>query len=162
MSGSRHSYEGIEEIDRPGDIPGEARSPGMTRSRHVRPLIILGRIAVALVWLYQGAWLKLLAPSANHRAVVSHVPGMSGEIANGMMVAIGIVETLIALWVLSGRRLRGAAIVQTILLVGMNTGGLLWARSEINDPGAMITQNFVLLVLAWLLAEWGGENKNNG
>src|SRR3954468_10084318 len=89
---------------------------------------IVARIAIALVWLYNGLWSKLLGGSPHHASVVRAVPGFGGGVGEGVLVAIGIVETLLALWVLAGFRPRAGAIVQTALLVGMNAGGLLWAR----------------------------------
>jgi uncharacterized membrane protein YphA (DoxX/SURF4 family) len=113
---------------------------------------IAARVAIALVWLYNGLWAKLLAGSAHHAAVVRSVPGFGGGTGGGVLVAIGIAETLFALWVLSGLRPRAAAIAQTALLVGVNTGGLLWARDEIPDPANMIVQNIVFVTLIWFLA----------
>jgi uncharacterized membrane protein YphA (DoxX/SURF4 family) len=121
---------------------------------------IVARIAIALVWLYNGLWAKLLAGSAHHASVVHAVPGFGGEVGRGVLIAIGVVETLFALWVLVGYRPRIAAIAQTALLVGVNTGGLLWAREEIPDPINMIVQNLVFVTLIWFLAE--REERSDG
>lgn len=113
---------------------------------------IVARIAIALVWLYNGLWAKLLAGSAHHASVVHAVPGLGGDAGGATMAAIGAVETLFAVWVLTGWRPRAAAIAQTALLAGVNTGGLLWAREEIPDPVNMIVQNIVFVTLIWFLA----------
>jgi uncharacterized membrane protein YphA (DoxX/SURF4 family) len=114
--------------------------------------ILFARIAVALVWLYNGLWLKLLSVSPEHRAVVDSLPLPQG-IAGAFLTAIGVVETVLALWVLSGRYPRSAAVAQTLLLVAMNGGGLIFAGDGIERPVAMIVQNLALLALIWLLAE---------
>lgn len=41
---------------------------------------------------------------------------------------------------------------QTALLIGMNSGGLLYARQLIPDPGGMVVKNFAFLLLAWVVA----------
>lgn len=69
-----------------------------------------------------------------------------------MLKAIGVVEVTLGLWVLSGIAPWFAALAQTLLLVGMNTNGLLFARKIIPDPGGMVVKNFALIVLMWVLA----------
>ncbi len=49
--------------------------------------------------------------------------------------------------------MRQAAIVQTVLLVAMNAGGLIWAWRLIPDPPGMILQNFAFLMLIWVATE---------
>ena len=65
---------------------------------------------------------------------------------------LGVVECALAVWVLSGWQPLLAAAVQTALLVTMNGGGLLWARTIIPDPAGMVVKNFAFLVLAWVVA----------
>jgi len=110
------------------------------------------RLAVALVWLYQGLWCKLLGRCPGHRAIVEAVPGLAGPTGAVVLIGLGTIETGLAVWVLSGWRPRWAAVAQTLLLIGMNGGGLLWGREHIADPGALITQNLAFLTLVWLVA----------
>lgn len=110
------------------------------------------RLAVALVWLYQGLWCKVLGRCPGHRAIVAAVPGLAGQSGAIVLAGLGMIETGLAVWVLSGWRPRWAATAQTLLLVGMNGGGLLWGREHIADPGAMITQNLAFLTLVWMVA----------
>jgi SAM-dependent methyltransferase/uncharacterized membrane protein YphA (DoxX/SURF4 family) len=120
------------------------------------------RLAVALVWLYQGLWCKLLGRCPGHRAIVQAVPGLSGVTGTAVLLGLGTIETGLAVWVLSGWRPRWAAAAQTLLLVGMNGGGLLWGREHIADAGAMITQNLAFLTLVWLVAGRAAENRDDG
>jgi SAM-dependent methyltransferase/uncharacterized membrane protein YphA (DoxX/SURF4 family) len=110
------------------------------------------RLAVALVWLYQGLWCKLLGRCPGHQAIVQAVPGLAGRSGEVVLAGLGAIEVGLAVWVLSGWRPRLAAAAQTLLLVGMNGGGLLWGREHLADPGAMITQNLSFLTLVWLVA----------
>jgi uncharacterized membrane protein YphA (DoxX/SURF4 family) len=111
------------------------------------------RLSIAVVWLYQGFWCKVLAGVPRQEAVISTVPFLgAGEIRVALIV-LGLVECGLALWVLSGRWMRQAAIVQTALLAAMNSGGLIWAWHLIPDPVGMIVQNFAFLVLVWIASE---------
>src|SRR3954469_12435575 len=120
------------------------------------------RLAAALVWLYQGLWCKLLGRCPGHRAIVQTVPGLAGAAGTAVLAGVGTIEAGLAVWVLSGWRPRLAALAQTLLLVGMNGGGLLWGRGHIADPGAMITQNLAFLTLVWLVAARAAETDRSG
>jgi|SRR5580704_11071991 hypothetical protein len=111
------------------------------------------RLSIALVWFYQGFWCKVCAGSQAHLAVISSVPFLGSGFGRVALIALGLAESCIAAWVLSGRRMQQAAVVQTVLLIAMNTGGLIWAWRLIPDPVGMILQNFAFLLLIWVAAE---------
>ena len=110
--------------------------------------LVIARLALAAVWLYQGLWHKLLR-AGHHAEITAQVP-FGGP---WLLPALGVAECGLALWILSGRRSRECAWAQTVLIVSMNVGGLAFAGSLIPDPLAMITQNAVLLALAWRIAK---------
>jgi hypothetical protein len=113
---------------------------------------LLPRAAVASVWIYQGLWCKLLGRAPRHQEIVATVPFLSASWARRALVALGLLECVIALWVLSGIRARDAALLQTLLLAAMNAAGLVWASRAIPDPVGMLLQNFAFLLLAWIAA----------
>jgi uncharacterized membrane protein YphA (DoxX/SURF4 family) len=117
------------------------------------------RAVVASVWLYHGAWNKLLSSAGRHAEIVDSVPSMAGISPNTLRIAIGVGEVAVGVWVLSGIAPRSAAVVQTALLVAMNAGGLLWAPELIPDPGAMVVQNIAFLALVWVVAAREGQNR---
>ena len=110
------------------------------------------RVAIALVWIYQGLWCKILGFEPRHRKIVESTPFLSPARARQALVALGLLECFMAAWALSGLHQFEAAVAQTLLLVSMNAAGLRWARSLISDPIAMLLQNFVFLLLAWIVA----------
>jgi uncharacterized membrane protein YphA (DoxX/SURF4 family) len=110
------------------------------------------RAAVAAVWLYEGLWCKVFAEAPDQRLIVASVPGLPLAWVTAALVGLGVIETAVGLWVLSGVEARTAAYVQTGLLVLFNAGGLLFAGARIAEPGRMLTQNAVLLAVIWLLA----------
>ncbi len=112
----------------------------------------LARIPVALVWLYQGFWCKVLGRVPHQEAVIGSAPFLNAAQAHMLLQALGFFETLLAVWVLSGWRPKMAALSETLLLVGMNTGGVLWASSVIQDPVGMLFTNLAFLTLVWIVA----------
>jgi hypothetical protein len=118
-----------------------------------RPDPKLIRASIALVWLYEGLWCKLLGGMPRHAEVIAATPFLGPVTARAALITLGLAECGIAVWVLSGQRMRQAALVQTVLLVAMNAGGTIWAMRLIPDPGGMIVQNLAFLVLIWTAAE---------
>ena len=116
------------------------------------PLILLARVAVAAVWLYEGFVCKLVVPSRHQLEVVAAVPGSIGDRAVFVLRGIGLVEVALGLWVLSGRLPIAAAAAQTALLLGMNGAGVVFSRRAIPEPGGMLVKNAAFLVLAWIVA----------
>jgi hypothetical protein len=109
--------------------------------------------AVAGVWLYHGLWCKLLRQCPDQSRIVAAVPGLGGRRADAVLLGLGVVETALAVWVLSGARPRLAAGVGTALVAGMNAGGLAFGRRHIPAPRALVLENLGFLGLAWLAAE---------
>jgi uncharacterized membrane protein YphA (DoxX/SURF4 family) len=114
------------------------------------PALIVMRVAVAAVWLYEGLWNKLLGGAARQVQVVSAVPRLGPLFGSSFLKLLGAVEVLVAAWVLSGILPGFCAIAQVVLLVLLNVNGLLWARHIIHDPGGMVVKNAAFLVLVWV------------
>ena len=118
------------------------------------PPIWLIHVAVAGVWLYEGLWCKLLGGEPRQMQVVEAVPNYGPRIGARFLKFLGVVEVVIAIWVLSRIAPLTCAVVQTALLVALNFSGLLWARHLIHDPAGMLVKNFAFLVLAWVSASF--------
>ncbi len=110
------------------------------------------RGAVAAVWLYEGLWCKLLGGEPRELEVVRAVPKYGERFGAPFLMALGVVEVAIALWVLAGWLPFLCAVTQTVLLVSLNANGLAWSREHIHDPKGMVVKNFAFLVLAWVAA----------
>jgi hypothetical protein len=116
------------------------------------PNLVVIRVAIALVWLYEGLWCKLLGRAPHQEGIVDAVPGLHDGYAHAFLLSLGFVECVLGVWVLVGWQPVWAALAQTALLVGMNTGGVLWARKIIQDPPGMVLKNFVFVMLMWVAA----------
>jgi uncharacterized membrane protein YphA (DoxX/SURF4 family) len=110
------------------------------------------RAGVAAVWLYEGLWRKLIRTDPAQVSIVAGVPGLPDRYAVAALRGIGVAETALGAWVLTGAAPRLAASAQTGLLCGMNAGGLLFAGQHIARPRRMLAGNAVLLAAAWSLA----------
>jgi len=114
------------------------------------PPLLLIRCSVAAVWLYEGLWCKLLGRTPSQVDVVTAVPRWGARFGRPFLKALGVVEVALGLWVLAGISPGLCAIVQTVLLVTLNTNGLLWARHIIHEPAGMVVKNLAFLVLVWV------------
>ncbi len=120
------------------------------------PPLLLVRSAVAAVWLYEGLWCKVLGREPHQVEVVQAVPKLGRLVGRPFLLALGVVETALAAWVVSGVAPGTCAIAESALLVTLNANGLLWARHVIHDPGGMVVKNVSFLLLAWVAAAMSG------
>ena len=116
------------------------------------PPLWLLQAAVAAVWLYEGLWCKVLARSPHEFEVVEQVPFLAPSTSHALLRLLGVLEALLGAWVLSGWQPVAAALVQTGLLIGLNTSGIYFSRDRIPDPAGMVVKNAAFLVLAWATA----------
>lgn len=75
--------------------------------------------AIALVWLINGLFCKALNLIPRHQLIVSRILG--GTHASFITKVIGILETLMAVWILSRIQSRLCAVVQIVVIATMNT-----------------------------------------
>jgi hypothetical protein len=120
------------------------------------PPLVVVRGAVALVWLYEGLWCKVLGRERRQVQVVEAVPKLGPAVGRRFLFALGLVEVALSVWVMSGVTPGLCAITQTVLLVALNANGLLWARHIIHDPAGMVVKNASFLMLAWIAAAMSG------
>lgn len=113
---------------------------------HVAGLLIL----VAMVWLVFGLVFKVMGVVPRHEAIVARVVG--AELAGPLTLLIGLGETGLAFWVLSGLRPRACALVQTLAIAGMNALELSLARELLLAPAPMVCINLVLVAAIWYSA----------
>jgi hypothetical protein len=106
------------------------------------------RGSIALVWLYQGLWHKIIDPGGQHQRLLAAAFGTPWSRPFGL--ALGALETAIALAVLADWWPDRLSWLQIGLLAVMNTGGLVVAGREIPDPVGMLTLNAAFACAIWL------------
>ena len=101
------------------------------------------RCAIALVWLGNGLFAKVLGLVPRHEQIVARILGP--DYAHPLTVAIGLAEVLMFAWVLSGWRSRLNAVLQMIVVAVMNVlefvlapDLLLWGRLNIVFAGGFV------------------------
>lgn len=113
------------------------------------------RLVVALLWLYEGLYLKVIAPSAHELQIVTEVVGGSGISPRAFMAVIGAGETLLALGVLSGLFFRPLAVFQIVLLLAMNGSGIAFGNGSITEPLSLLVHNLPFLACIALIGVYG-------
>ena len=114
------------------------------------PSLVVIRMSVAAVWLYEGLWCKVLGRVRSQVDVVTAVPRLGPRVGVPFLRALGVVEIALAVWVMTGIAPGLCAIAQTSLLIALNANGLMWARHIIHEPAGMVVKNIAFLVLVWV------------
>ena len=104
------------------------------------------RYLIALAWLTNGLFCKVLMLVPRHAAIVTRILGPAH--ASPLTRLIGLAEIGMALWVVSGIKRRWCALAQIALILSMNTleawlapDLLLWGRAN-----AIFAALFCLLI----------------
>lgn len=83
-----------------------------------RRSIKLATIGIALVWLINGLFCKLLNFVPRHKMIVSRLFGEAH--AHSIIKTIGVLEVFMVVWILSGIRSRWCAFTQIVVVALMN------------------------------------------
>lgn len=90
---------------------------------------------IVMVWLVNGLLCKVLNLVPRHREIVGRILG--SKHARLLTVVIGLAETGMAIWILSGSYKEITAVIQMIIIAGMNllefflaSDLLLWGRAN--------------------------------
>ncbi len=88
---------------------------------------------IASIWIANGLFCKVLNLVPRHQQIIENILG--NEHSRLLTIAIGFLEILMAIWILSNYKTRLNAIVQIIMIATMNTlefflvpDLLLWGR----------------------------------
>jgi hypothetical protein len=116
---------------------------------------------IALVWLVNGLYCKLLGFVPRHEEIVSRILG--ADYAGVLTKTIGAAEICMAIWILSNIRSRLNSIIQIIIIATMNVlefylapDLLLWGRA--NAIFAFLFITVIYINEFYLNQKSGGEN----
>lgn len=82
-------------------------------------------VSTALVWLVNGLICKVLNFVPRHQEIVARILGQ--QFSRELILAIGIAEVVMAIWLLSGYKSRLCTILQIATVLVMNTLEALFA-----------------------------------
>jgi len=120
--------------------------------------VLMGvRAVVALVWIYNGLILKILFVDAEHLALVEEAAGAFGWPAQVVLATIGVLETMLALWIASGRGYQWAMGTQIVLVLALNAGGILLGGMD--DPAGLLVGNLPLIACGLVGMAFGPGTK---
>jgi uncharacterized membrane protein YphA (DoxX/SURF4 family) len=116
---------------------------------------VTARIALGLIWLYEGVVPKLLFLHADQIELVRR-SGICWYSAQGTLQVLGAAQAMVGCWLLSGLMERASAVLATvwmcalIILVAKNNPGLLV------DPYGALVKDFSLIACGyavWVLSD---------
>lgn len=91
---------------------------------------------ISIVWIVNGLFCKVLNLTPRHEEIVARILG--AEYSKEITIIIGILEVLMAIWILSGFKSKTNALIQIILVFVMNiiefsyaSDLLLWGKLNI-------------------------------
>ncbi len=113
------------------------------------------RCVLALIWLYNGLWLKILAVDPHHLEIVQAVFQISVNQAADFLNVIGALETLLGLGILSGLFYRFVNYFQVFILIAMNSIGIVGGEGSISNPAGLLIMNLPTILCAIIVARYG-------
>ena len=120
----------------------------------LRAIKLISRIALGLVWFYEGLVPKILFLRADEIGLVRayHLVWRTPEFT---LQILGVAQMLVGLWLIIGIAERAAVFIGTfwmLILIGLVANG---NSSMLTDPYGALVKNFCLIAFAitiWILA----------
>jgi uncharacterized membrane protein YphA (DoxX/SURF4 family) len=116
---------------------------------HSRPARV-ARLTLGAVWLYQGIVPKWIAQVPFELDIVAR-SGLYLISPEWMIAAIGVLETGLGIWIVSGYRPRPAVMLATGCMLVLQTLVLWVEPSLLLGPFGGIVKNAGLVALAWIV-----------
>ena len=114
-----------------------------------RTQFLLG-LGIGSVWIFHGLCSKILGLIPRHQMIVGRVLGENW--AGPATVGVGVMEILLGIWAMSGRQRPACALVQTLVIAGMNTLEIWLARDLLISAPGMVVLNLGFLAVVWFWA----------
>jgi len=119
----------------------------MLDALHSHQFLHLSGLFIATLWLFHGIHSKIFNGIPRHRQIVAKILG--AHHAKTATIFIGLLETLVGIWVLSDWQRPACALVQTLALVSMNALEICYARELLVSAIGMLLLNTMFLALVW-------------
>lgn len=113
------------------------------------------RCVLALIWLYNGLWLKILFVDPHHLEILQAVLQTSLNQAANFLNLIGVLETLLGIGILSGLFHRFVNYFQVFILLVMNCIGIVSGEGTIGNPAGLLIMNLPTILCAIAVARYG-------
>jgi uncharacterized membrane protein YphA (DoxX/SURF4 family) len=117
-------------------------------------LLFALRLTLGAIWLYNGLWLKIVATSPEHLAVVSGLNLGKFIQPHTLLTLIGVGETMLATAIWSGLFNRYVSWFQFGILLATNFIAILFSGA-IAQPMQLIFQNLTMYFCIVIMAIYG-------
>lgn len=84
------------------------------------------KVIIAIVWLVNGLFCKVLNLVPRHQEIVGRILG--SVYSREITISIGILEVLMTIWILSGFKSKFNSIVQITIIITMNIIEFIWVE----------------------------------
>ncbi|TWF39197.1 DoxX-like protein [Chitinophaga polysaccharea] len=111
-----------------------------------------GNIGIAIVWIVNGLFCKLLNGVPRHGQIVARILGPT--YASPLTHMIGFLEVLMAVWVLSGIKSRWCTLSQMVLVGVMNILEFFIARELLLFGPLNIVFAAIFIILLYIHGHW--------
>jgi uncharacterized membrane protein YphA (DoxX/SURF4 family) len=125
-----------------------AQAPEFRESAQV--VKIVARVALGSVWLYQGVLPKLVLTVPLELDIVERI-GLYVVSARWTLGAVGIVEALLGIWILSGFHERLSCVLATLMMLVLEVLVVIEEPSLLIGPFGGLTKNLCLVACAWIV-----------
>ena len=146
-------------------MPNAQHNRGASTSRSpAHAAKVLLRTALALVWIYEGLVPKVLFPMARELELVAST-GLSWPTPRAALFAVGVVEILCGLWLLTGRGERWAAGLSTLMLIVLTPVIATLNPAILHHPYGGFSKNLGLIACGaaiWMLSGGGRSLRLEG
>ncbi|MEM6601557.1 MAG: DoxX-like family protein [Verrucomicrobiota bacterium] len=130
----------------------------MNPDKHtIHRILTIARVGLGLVWFYQGIVPKLFFPMEFELDIIERSQ-MYLYSPHVMIFLVGIGETAISLWLLSGYRERLACLFATAFMLFLQVIVVFIEPSLLIGPFGGIAKNMGLIALAWIVWKFGTEH----
>lgn len=125
------------------------------------PAYLLGRLTIALLWIYQGLVPKLLGPHPDER-VLNMAMGLSADAADQFSRAAGLGEVLMGLAVLAFWRHRWPLVLTAVAMIGLLVIVAIAAPHFLLGAFSPVASNLPTLALALICLQMHGAIRASG
>jgi uncharacterized membrane protein YphA (DoxX/SURF4 family) len=132
-------------------MSGHVLRPAQPESAHeLRTVKRVARITLGFIWLYQGSVPKLFTKVPMEQEIVERT-GLYLISPHSTIAAIGTLEILFGLWLVSGYRERLACVTTALFLLVLSVLVVIEEPSLLAGPFGGIIKNVSLFACAWIV-----------
>jgi hypothetical protein len=116
----------------------------------MKALIVLGRFALAGLWIFTGITSLLFAPDVGYE--ILQKAGITGNLAAGLIIAGSATDIFLGIWLLSSKRIQICCLFQIIVIIFYTIILTVISPDLWIHPFGPLTKNIPMLVLILIVS----------